>query len=116
MRARPVEVALLTLLLCGCGSPRHGTATPEGTNALQKYQSLAAKYDSVLSVPVFETNTNQIQQSLTNAILAGNAGLDRIGKLTRPGVNFNNTMRALDDIGFGISLEANRLSLIEQTS
>ena len=70
----------------------------------------------MLSVPDFETTTNEIQQSLTNTISSGNAGLDRIGRLSAVQVNFNKTIRALDDIGFGISTEANRLSLIEQTS
>jgi Zn-dependent oligopeptidase len=49
-------------------------------------------------------------------IAVGNAALDRIGALKPGKVTFENTIRALDDIGYQISLTDNRLSLIKETS
>ena len=52
------------------------------------------------------------QKTIANA----NGTLDEIGRLPPAEVNFNNTVRALDDIDYGISLTENRLEIIKQTS
>ncbi|MGN6553792.1 MAG: M3 family metallopeptidase [Verrucomicrobiota bacterium] len=94
---------------------------PTPTNAapidrLQAFEQRAAQFNSVVSLPSFETTTNELQATVTNTITAGNAALDRIGQLTPRQVIFGNTVRALDDLGFQIGAVANRLSVIEQTS
>ena len=86
------------------------------TGKLEEFQKRAAKFNSVVTVPVFETTTNAIGATLTNTIATGNAALDRIGRLAPAKVNFNNTVRALDDLGFQLMLADNRLSLIKETS
>jgi thimet oligopeptidase len=83
---------------------------------LQEFQARAEKYHSVVTMPVFETTTNAIAATVSNTIAAGNAALDRIGRLSARKMNFTNTFIALDDLGFKIGLADNRLSLIEQTS
>jgi thimet oligopeptidase len=46
----------------------------------------------------------------------GNAALDHIGALKPRAVTFENTVRALDDVGYQISLTDDRLSLVKETS
>lgn len=94
--------------------PTPTTAAP--IDRLQAFEQRAAQFNSVVSLPSFETTTNELQATVTNTITAGNAALDRIGQLTPRQVIFGNTVRALDDLGFQIGAVANRLSVIEQTS
>jgi thimet oligopeptidase len=106
----------VTFCLAGCRSVEPKTAATAPADALREFQKRAARYNSVISIPSFETTTNEIRQSLANTIAAGNAGLDRIGVLNPGDVTFTNTVGALDDLGFELALVANRLGLIEQTS
>jgi thimet oligopeptidase len=94
-------------------SPLAGFA---GTDKLADFQKSAAKFHAVVTIPTFETTTNEVIATAQKTIADGNATLDRIGKLGADAVNFNNTVVALDDLGYEIGLGANRLSLIEQTS
>jgi thimet oligopeptidase len=107
-------LAALAVVLTACHSVPQKPAGPTGK--LEKFQKRAAKFNSVVTVPTFETTTNEIAATLTNTIAAGNAALDRVGKLAPAEVNFTNTVRALDDLGFQLVLVDNRLGLIEQTS
>jgi thimet oligopeptidase len=104
----------VTLLLTACHSVPPQSAGV--ADKLKKFQSRAAQFNAVVTVPAFETATNEIAVTLTNTIAAGNAALDRIGALAPANVNFTNTVRALDDLGFQLGLVDNRLGLIEQTS
>src|ERR1017187_2235004 len=103
---------ILVLAVAGCA----GVPKPKPVGSLPEFQKKAEKFNEVVTVPTFETTTNEIAATLTNTIAAGNTALDRLGKLTPAGVNFGNTVRALDDLGFQLMLVANRLGLIEQTS
>jgi thimet oligopeptidase len=85
-------------------------------NSLQAFQARAAKYNSVISVPSFETAANEIAGTVRKTIDDGNAALDRIGALKPDEMNFTNTVRALDDMGFYAGLAANRLGLIKETN
>ena len=84
--------------------------------ALADFQKAAAKFNSVVTVPTFETTTNEVAVTVAKTIADGNTALDNIGKLTAAQINFTNTFIALDDVNFLIGRTANRLSLIEQTS
>jgi thimet oligopeptidase len=108
-------------LLAGCRSGSNNSSvarqpTPIGEGKLQQFQARAANYNSIITIPTFETTTNEINLAVTNAIAEGNAALDRIGKLSAGEVNFTNTVIALDDLGHNLSTTDNRLSLIQQTS
>ena len=67
-------------------------------------------------MPQFETTTNAIRFNLRQTIAVGNAALDRLGALKPREVTFENTVRALDDIGYQISLTDDRFGLIKETS
>ena len=67
-------------------------------------------------MPQFETTTNGIRFALRQTIAVGNAALDRLGALKPREVTFENTVRALDDIGYQISLTDDRFGLIKETS
>ncbi len=86
------------------------------TGSLADFQKAAGKFHSVVTVPTFETTTNEIAATVVRTIAAGNAALDGIGRLTAAQVNFTNTFVALDDVNFQVNLAADRLGLIEQTS
>jgi thimet oligopeptidase len=86
------------------------------SDALAKFQKSAAKFHSVVTVPVFETTTNAVAATATQTIADGNAALDRIGQLSAGEVTFKNTFVALDDLNWHIGRASDRLGLIEQTS
>src|SRR5437879_448992 len=83
---------------------------------MKEFQARAAKFNSVVSLPQFETTTNEIAATVKATIAGGNAALDRIGALQAGEVTFANTVRALDDTGFQSGLVMNRLGLIKETS
>ena len=85
-------------------------------NPLSEFQKRAAKFNNVITVPTFETTTNEVHATVKQTIAEGNTALDRIGKLGLRDVTFNNTVCALDDLGFQLGLVDSRLSLIKETS
>ena len=86
------------------------------TDSLQEFEARASKFKSIISLPKFETTTNQIQAAVKQTIATGNAALDKIAALSPAKVNFENTVRALDDMGYEVGLTDNRLSVIKETS
>src|SRR5436190_6509301 len=85
-------------------------------DSLQEFQKRATKFKSVLSLPHFEVTTNDLRAAVKQTISTGNAALDKIGALDARKATFENTVRALDDMGYQVSLADNRLSLIKETS
>jgi thimet oligopeptidase len=114
MFSRTVPVLLLSVFLAGCSSVNQQPVTK--MDSLQEFQKRAAKFHSIVTVPSFETTTNEVEASVKQAIISGNTALDRIGKLGPNEVTFTNTVRALDDLEFQLGLVDNRLSLIKETS
>ncbi|MGO8929058.1 MAG: M3 family metallopeptidase [Limisphaerales bacterium] len=86
------------------------------TDRLREFRRRAAAFNAVITVPQFETSTNGIRFALRRTIEVGNAALDRVGALKSREVTFENTVHALDDIGYQISLTDDRLGLIKETS
>jgi thimet oligopeptidase len=86
------------------------------TDPLQEFKKRADKFHSVISLPQFETTTNDIKSTVKQTIADGNAALDIIGALKPAQVTLKNTIQALDDAEYQIGLAANRLSLIKETS
>lgn len=104
---------MASLLTRGATIPR---PEPIPLGNLQEFTNRAVKFHSVVELPTFETTTNEVNLAVTNAIKDATAALDRVGHLAANEVNFTNTVRALDDIGYALSTVDNRLSLIQQTS
>jgi thimet oligopeptidase len=94
------------------------TATVAGgkTTSLADFQKAAAKFNSVITIPTFETTTNDVAATVAKTIADGNSALDNIGKLAAAQINFTNTFIALDDVNFIVGTASDRFSLIEQTS
>jgi len=104
-------------ILAGCSTePEAPPPMPAEHDTLVGFQQEADKFNSIISLPDFETTTNAIELSVKTTIAGANAALDQIGRLQPPDVNFNNTLRALDDVNYGISLTENRLDIIKETS
>ncbi len=95
------------------------TAVAQPTNQadlLRDFRKRAAQFKAVITVPQFELTPNEIRGAVHQTIVVGNAALDRLGALTRRQVTFENTVRALDDISYQISLTSDRLELIKETN
>jgi thimet oligopeptidase len=86
------------------------------TDRLRDFKKRAATFNAVITVPQFEMSTNAIRFTLRQTIAVGNAALDRLGALKPREVTFENTVRALDDIGYQISLTDDRFGLLKETS
>ncbi len=92
------------------------TGNSQAAESLAQFESRAARFKAVISLPTYETTTNEVQTAVRDTIAAGNAALDRVAALDPRKVSFENTVRALDDVGYRISLTDNRLQLVKETS
>src|ERR1700719_3845988 len=110
LHTRPFIFALLMMTL---GSVAQPAKQAEG---LQEFQKRAEKFKAIISLPQFETTSNEVRASLQQTIATGNAALDVVGALHPKKVTFKNTILALDDMGYQMGLTANRLSLLKGTS
>ena len=103
--------------LAGCVMAYSGMAQPTNQiDRLREFKKRAAAFNAVITVPQFETTTNGLRFALKQTLAVGNAALDRLGALKPGEVTFENTVRALDDIGYQISLTDDRFGLIKETS
>jgi thimet oligopeptidase len=105
---------ILALIATSCTSAPKLKPIPTGS--LAAFQKKAEAFNEVITVLTFETTPDAIAVTVNNVIAAGNTALDRIGRLKPEEVNFTNTIRALDDIGYSIQTPESRLGLIQQTS
>ena len=113
MNWKRIQFLLLAVLVAASSSVAQPT---NQVDRLKEFRRRAASFNAVITVPQFETTTNALRFNLRQTIAVGNAALDRIGALKPGDVTFENTARALDDIGYQISLTDDRLGLIKETS
>src|ERR1039457_2724426 len=105
------------LCLAGCVVAFKSLAQPTNqADRLREFRRRAATFNAVITVPQFEMSTNTLRFSLRQTMAVGNAALDRLGALKPREVTFENTVRALDDIGYQISLTDDRFGLLKETS
>src|ERR1035441_9628712 len=105
------------LCLAGCVMAFSSLAQPTNqADRLREFRRRAAAFNAVITVPQFEMSTNAVSFALKQTIAVGNAALDRLGALKPREVTFENTVRALDDIGYQISLTDDRFGLLKETS
>ena len=93
MRWNTIALFVMATILTACHHVKPTPAT--SADLLQEFQHRAAKFHSVVTIPTFETTTNEIQTTGQSTIAAGNAALDRIGKLGAGEVTFANTGKKL---------------------
>ncbi len=104
-------------LLAGCRTaPPAPPPVPPADFTLAEFQNRAARHNSIITVPTFETSANAVANSVKTTISTAESGLNAIGRLQPGDATFRNTVRALDDIGAVIGTTENRLSLIKETS
>src|SRR5665213_2870639 len=112
------SMKIQNFLICGLAALLSSctTSPPSDQQALTQFQARAARFHSVVTVPAFETTTHDLAVSVKATMAEAEAALGRIGQLSSAEVNFGNTVRALDDIGYTIGAIDNRLSVIKETS
>src|SRR5882672_1269989 len=115
-------------LLTACNTPeppsvsrRTAEAAPHPAHShfptnLTGFQQAAAHFRSIISLPELETSSAGIQKSVSNAMGRAGAALDAIASCSHDKLTFGNTIAALDDLSYDLSLTANRLNLIKETS
>ena len=81
---------------------------------LTQLQEQAAKFNTVLTPLDWESTPEQITSEADAAIASANRELDAIGKLSASQLTFENTIRALDDVGWELATVHYRLDIIEQ--
>jgi Zn-dependent oligopeptidase len=107
---------LIFSLIISMGAGIALAQTANGLGNLEAFKARAAKFNSVVTLPHFELTSNDIQLSVRQTIASANGALNRLGALGTDQVTFENTVRALDDIGYRIGLTDNRLGLMKETS
>ena len=117
MKIRLLLGFALAGLLAACANQTSKTVTPTPPNmTLTQFQTKAAQFKNIISVPQYETSPAAVKHSLETTIADANAALDRIGKLRASEVTFANTIGALDDLMLTPSTTADRLNLVKETS
>jgi thimet oligopeptidase len=81
---------------------------------LAQLQEQAAKFNTLLTPFDWETTPEQIASDADAVIASAGRQLDDIGRLTASQLTFENTIRALDDVGFEVQTVHHRLDIIEQ--
>ena len=125
MRALILLIPVCFLAACNTPEPKNPIEKKAAKNAppphfhptnVAGFQKLAAQFKSVISLPRLETTPAGIQRSVSNTITRAEAALDEIAACSHDKLTFNNTIAALDDLGYDIGLTANRLNLLKETS
>jgi Zn-dependent oligopeptidase len=89
-------------------------SSPKPQLTLTQLQEQAAKFNTVLTPLNWENTPEQIASEADTAVASANRELDEIGKLTPGQLTFQNTIRALDDVGFELDTVHHRFDIIEQ--
>jgi thimet oligopeptidase len=117
MRFSTFVTGALAVILGWCGStPTTSQAADPQYQSLADFQRTAERYHSIITVPTFETTTNAIESSVKQTVAKAQAALDQVGRLQPAQVTFENTIGALDYVGYVINSTGERLSLIKETS
>ena len=116
MYARTLLVLSLVTFMAACSSTDNRKTQIGPIGSLTAAQKRAAQFNSVVTVPVFETSPEAVQSLVKNTIATGNATLDEIGKLDHQKVTFDSTVRSLDDLSHFVGTAANRLNFLKETS
>ena len=81
-----------------------------------QFQAQAVPFKSEIRVPPFETTPDQVRDTATAAMAAGDAAIDRLAKQDPAAATFESTFGALDGLEAEAGLVENRIGFIQQTS
>ncbi|HVR37270.1 MAG TPA: M3 family metallopeptidase [Methylomirabilota bacterium] len=116
----PARQLLLVPLAVFLIAPLSGCLSSQSSRSAEptfsEFQQRAGDFNSVLALPGFETTAEEVRTSITNAITTAERALDLVGQLAPDEVNFDNTIKALDDIGYQAGTVANRVYLLKESS
>lgn len=113
-----VLLVVAAAMITSCSSPPTPSpgAKAAAAHTLADLQQAGAKFKNVLRLPEFETDAAAIEATANQTRAGADAALDAVGRLDASQVRFDNTVGALDDVGFQIGCVMNRLYLIKETS
>lgn len=106
-------VSLVAVALAGClwSSAAVGDPRP-----LSEFQERAARFQSRLDVPRFETSAEEVRRSADRAIDESERGLARIASQDLGGATFQSVFAAMDSALYPVMSCVNRLWLVKETS
>jgi thimet oligopeptidase len=112
----------LAASICNFGAVRADEPAKSGTPDISPNQKLqladlqnqAAQFNSVLTLPNWETTPAQVDANVDAAIAEANRQLDAIAQVDPKNATFNNTVRALDDVYAKIGQTGHRVGVLEQ--
>lgn len=91
-------------------------ARAQDLKSIDSYRDAAAKANAQLTIPDWEQSPAAVDAAARDAIKNGNAALDAIGKLDPTKVTFQNTVVALDTLGYEVNNVANMATIIKQAN
>ncbi len=104
-------------ILASCSSPKKSLTPKAGFSGdWAEFERLAKRNRTRVALPPFETTPQASLDAITAAIADADARLDTIGIIKPSEATFDNTIGALDDLAFDLSLVANRTYMLKETS
>ncbi len=104
-------------ILASCSSPKTSlTPKAEFSGDWEEFERLAKRNRTRVALPPFETTPQASLDAITAATADADARLDTIGIIKPSEATFDNTIGALDDLAFDLSLVANRTYMLKETS
>jgi Zn-dependent oligopeptidases len=114
----PIVVAFLcNLAVAWADQPAQPDAresSPASKLPLRDLQEAAARFNSVLVLPDWETTPAQVDANVEAAIAEANRQLEIIAQLDPKGITFGNTVRALNDVYAKLLCTVHRVQVLEQ--
>jgi thimet oligopeptidase len=116
-----INLTILTFFLGGftaIGTADQATSPiPNASPAKLQFSDLqkqAAQFNSVLTLPDWETAAAQVDANVDAAIAEASGQLDAIAQIDPKNATFDNTVRALNDVHARISQTGYRMGVVEQ--
>ena len=104
-------------ILASCYSPKTSLTPKAGFSGdWAEFERLAKRNRTRVALPPFETTPQASLDAITAVIADADARLDTIGIIKPSEATFDNTIGALDDLAFDLSLVANRTYMLKETS
>ena len=104
-------------ILAACSSPKTSHTPKAGFSGdWAEFERLAKRNRTRVALPPFETTPQASLDAVNAAIAAADERLDVIGRIKPSEATFDNTIGALDDLAFDLSLVANRTYMLKETS